>query len=245
MSSARVSLLIAALLCVPGCKKETAEAAAPQAAAKTAMPSPGEPLMGAIAERLDAPGYTYLRLTRASQADVWVAVPTVSFAVGTQVNISNPMPMENFESKTLGRTFPLVMFGGGAHVLGEQGQPVAAAHQPAAPGAVADLEVDKATGADARTVAEIYAQRLALKGQPVSIRGKVVKVTSGVLDRNWLHLRDGSGSEGTRDFDLIVTTTANVQVDAVVTAQGAVSVDKDLGGGYAYQVLIEDATIVP
>lgn len=77
------------------------------------------------------------------------------------------------------------------------------------------------------------------------MRGKVVKVTSGVLGRNWLHLRDGSGAEGTQDFDLIVTTTATAQVDDVVNVQGAVTVDKDLGSGYAYKVLIEDAKIVP
>jgi len=74
--------------------------------------------------------------------------------------------------------------------------------------------------------------------------GKVVKGTSGVLGRNWLHLRDGSGSEATQDFDLIATTEATVQLD-VVTIQGAVTVDKDLGSGYAYKVLIEDAKVAP
>ncbi len=79
----------------------------------------------------------------------------------------------------------------------------------------------------------------------MSIRAKVVKVTSGVLDLNWLHLRDGSGSEGTQDFDLIATTTQTVNLNDVVTVQGAVTIDKDLGSGYAYKVLIEDAMIIP
>lgn len=249
MSSARASLLLAALLSVTGCKKETPEAVAPPApvqVGKAAAPAPGEPLVGVIAERLEAPGYSYLRLTREGQAELWVAVPTVTLEVGTKVSISDAMPMENFESKTLGRTFPLVMFASGAHVVGAEGQPAAALPgTKAAPVPFSELKVEKAPGADARTVAEVYSQRLALKGQPVSVRGKVVKVTSGVLGRNWLHLRDGSGTEATQDFDLIATTEATVQLDDVVTIQGAVTVDKDLGSGYAYKVLIEDAKVTP
>ncbi len=244
--SARVSLVIAALWFVPGCKKEAAPP--PAAPAAPSRPTATGELVGVIAEKLEAPGYTYLRLTRAPEADVWVAVPTATLEVGTKVTALNPMPMENFESKTLGRTFPLVMFASGAQPVGAAGAPTAAPSPrpaaPVAPVALGELKVDKATGADARTVAEIYGQRAALKGKPVSVRAKVVKVTTGVLDRNWLHLRDGSGSEATEDFDLIVTTAETVQLDDVVTVQGALTVDKDLGSGYAYKVLIEDAKIV-
>lgn len=252
MSAVRVSLVVAGLLCVTGCKKE--EAAAPVEVAKTASPHAAMPqgggatLVGTVAERLDAPNYTYLRLTGAGPEDVWAAVPTNTVAVGAKVSILNPMPMKDFESKTLARTFPVIMFGGGAEVVGADGQPTAAPaapHPTAAPAELAPIKVEKAAGADAHTVAEVYAQRMALKGQTATVRGKVVKVTSGVLGRNWLHLRDGSGSEGTQDFDLIVTTTATAQVDDVVNVQGPVVVDKDLGSGYAYKVLIEDAKIVP
>ena len=41
------------------------------------------------------------------------------------------------------------------------------------------VKVPKATGTDARTVAEIFAQRQALKDQTVTVRGKVVRFNAG------------------------------------------------------------------
>jgi hypothetical protein len=89
------------------------------------------------------------------------------------------------------------------------------------------VKVPKAEGANAKTVAEVWAQRAELKGKDVVVRAKVVKVTSGVLDRNWLHVRDGSGSKATKDNDLTVTTEGAAKIGDVVTVTGAVSVDKD------------------
>lgn len=255
MSALRASLLLVGLLFVPGCKKDAAEAPAPAAVKPSAVVAPASPEMtGTVAERIDAPNYTYLRLSSPA-GDSWAAVPTTPVTVGSQVRISNPTPMRNFESKTLGRTFELVFFGGGAEVLSEQAVVAApapsvdphAGQVPPKPGASAvdlsNIKVAKAAGPDGRTVAEIYAQRARLKDQTASVRGKVVKVTGGVLGRNWLHLRDGSGSDAAQDNDLIVTTTGQAQVNDEVTAQGVVRTDKDLGSGYSYKVLIEDAKI--
>ena len=77
----------------------------------------------------------------------------------------------------------------------------------------------------------------------MSVRGQAVKVSSGILDRNWVHLRDGSGSAAAHDHDLVVTTTEDVKVGQQVVAQGKVVVDKDLGSGYRFEVLVEDAKI--
>jgi hypothetical protein len=61
------------------------------------------------------------------------------------------------------------------------------------------------------------------------------------MGKNWLHLQDGSGSEGTND--LTVTTTATAEVGDLVLVNGKVSVDRDFGYGYTYEVLLEDAEI--
>lgn len=251
MSPMRASAVLLALLSLGACKKDAAPVAPMPASAVNPMPSaaPGS-LTGRVAERLDAPNYTYLRITNA-QGDTWAAVPTTTVAVGAEVTVTNPMPMRNFESKTLGRTFELVMFGAGAQPVGEAAaQPAnphaAEAPRPAAaPVDLADIKVPKAAGADAKLVAEVFAQRVELKDKMASVRGKVVKVTTGVMGKNWLHLRDGSGSDAAQDNDLIITTNDVVQVNDVVTAQGKVTIDKDLGSGYSYKVLIEDAKVAP
>lgn len=107
------------------------------------------------------------------------------------------------------------------------------------------VKVDKAAGPDARTVAELHAQKLFLKGKEVLVRGKVVKVTPAVMDLNWIHLRDGTGGAQAGDNDLTVTTTETIAVGKVVTVRGRITLDKDLGGRYKFPVLLEGAKLVP
>lgn len=106
-------------------------------------------------------------------------------------------------------------------------------------------EVDLAGIAKAeggKTVAEVYAEKDALADTTVAVRGKVVKVNAGIMDRNWLHVRDGSGEEGTND--LTVTTTAELpEVGETVLVSGKLAVNKDFGMGYQYPVILEDAEL--
>ena len=108
---------------------------------------------------------------------------------------------------------------------------------------VGDVKVAKATGPDARTVAEVNAQSAALKGKNVSVHGKVVKFTAAVMGKNWVHVRDGTGSATDGSDDVTVTTTDEAKVGDVVLVRGVVQTDRDLGSGYKYRVLIEDATL--
>jgi hypothetical protein len=102
--------------------------------------------------------------------------------------------------------------------------------------------VAKAEGANGRTVAEVYANRVALKDKPVVIRAKVVKVNAGVMGKNWVHLRDGSGSAADGSNDLLVTSKDEPKVGDLVVAKGTVKTDVNLGSGYAYKVLVEEAS---
>ncbi len=128
---------------------------------------------------------------------------------------------------------------------GETPQQMAAQHGQAAGGPpdAPDVKVPKAEGANAKTVAELWAHRTALKGKDVTVKAKVVKVTNGVMGKNWLHVRDGSGSKTAKDNDLTVTSDATAKVGDVVTVTGVVSIDKDFGAGYAYPVILENAKL--
>jgi hypothetical protein len=108
---------------------------------------------------------------------------------------------------------------------------------------VGDVKVAKATGADARTVAEIITSRAELKNKPVVVRAKVVKFTPAVMGKNWVHLRDGSGSAADNTHDVVVTTKDETKVGDVVLVKGVVRTDVELGSGYSYKVLVEEATL--
>ncbi len=106
-----------------------------------------------------------------------------------------------------------------------------------------DIRIPKASGTNALTVAEIITRSAELKDQTVMVRGKVVKYNPEIMGKNWVHLRDGTGSTVDNTNDLLVTTTDEARIGDVVTAKGVVRTDEDFGSGYAYKVLIEEATL--
>lgn len=117
------------------------------------------------------------------------------------------------------------------------------AHEGLADAPSGDLKVDKAAGPGAYTVGEIHARSAELAGKTVTVRGKVVKVSPGIMDRNWIHLRDGSGDPARKTHDLVVTSKDLPGVGDVVTAIGTLARDKDFGSGYRYPVIVEEATV--
>ncbi len=264
----RPSLSVFLVLAVVACKRT--EAPAPQPAAPVAVApagGPAAPVRGKVLERIDAAPYSYLRLATA-EGETWAAVPQSDVAKGTDVVVENPMPMDGFESKTLKRKFDKLSFG----TLAKGGGPAAEAPAPAAPAGApqgmppgtppamagmaaqhaaaaagpadaGDVKVAKAQGADARTVAQLWSQKTALKEKKVTVRGKVVKFNGGIMGRNWLHLRDGTGTAAKGDNDITVTTEDTVAVGDVVVAKGVVRLSKDFGAGYAYPVIVEEAKV--
>ena len=141
------------------------------------------------------------------------------------------------------RTFPLIVLGdlaGAPAAARGTGNPHAsAAAVPDTP----DMKVDKAKGANARTIAEVIAKSTELKDKPVLVRAKVVKFNGGIMGKNWIHLRDGSGSANDGSNDLLATTLDQANVGDVVNVEGVVRTDKNFGSGYAYKVMVEDAKV--
>lgn len=186
---------------------------------------------GEVLEVKEVDPYSYLRL-KTQEGEIWAAVSKAPVKKGAQVTIENASVMNNFESKSLKKTFDRIVFG-----------TLAVASPGSATPAVADAKVPKAEGRDARTVAEIVGKRTELKDKPVVVRGKVVKFTQNVMGRNWVHVRDGSGSTKDGTNDLLVTTRDPTQVGEIVVARGIVRTDVEIGSGYSYKVLVDGATL--
>ena len=82
-----------------------------------------------------------------------------------------------------------------------------------------------------------------LSGKPVLVHARVVKISKDIMGKNWLHLQDGSGSSADGTHDIVVTTKDVAGVGDVVHVKGIVRTNVDIGGGYNYAVLIEDASV--
>ncbi len=234
-------LILATLLAACGSNaSESGSAVAEQPASAPAAAPSGENLSGRVLEQIPAPPYIYLRLQTA-QGETWAAVSAAPVEVGADVTVYQSMRMSQFVSKTLQRTFDEIYFGS----LSEPG--AAAAGNPhaaiAQPTATSVDKIDKASGADARTVEETWSEGAGLAGKVISVRGKVVKYNPGVMGKNWLHLQDGSGDPVKGTNDLTVTTLDDAAVGDVITITGTVFIDKDFGAGYRYPIIVEEAKV--
>jgi len=95
--------------------------------------------------------------------------------------------------------------------------------------------------AEQKTVEALYQEKASLSGHHVQLRGKIVKVNNAIMNRNFLHLRDGTGKEGSNDLTITSQDTAEVGDEVVVS--GTITVDKDFGAGYTYPILLEQASV--
>lgn len=217
------------------------------------MQSESSVVKGAVLEVLNVENFTYLRLDT-QQGEVWAAVIKGQVKKGDAVTLDNVSVMNNFESKTLKRTFDQILFGN--LVLTNRGESKSSilgsafnANPPHLPVAkpkldvISDAPIAKATGANAKTVAEVVNNGSKLKGKTVVVRGRVVKYNPDIMGKNWVHLQDGSGLEADATNDILVTTSSHTSIGAVVTATGVVHTDMDFSAGYAYKVLIEEAKL--
>jgi hypothetical protein len=213
-------------------------------------------ITGKVVETMNSGGYTYVQVDDGAKK-LWAAAPQFVVAVGDKVVVPDGMPMQDFQSKTLGRTFDVVYFVPGIQVVGGHAGSAAAApahgvgdlgmashgmqgHGSGVATAVDLSNIKKADGG--QTVAELFANKAALTGKDVAVRGRVVKYTSAVMGKNWIHVQDGTGSTGANDLT-VSTSSATAAVGDTVLVRGKLGADKDLGAGYHYDVIIEDAAV--
>ena len=241
-------VLMAILAVTVGCKEETPKPVGQPAPQKPSVEeSAAGGFTGTALATMKAERYTYVQVDTGTEK-IWAATPNFRGKVGDIVVVPKGLAMQNFHSKTLERDFEVVYFVTAITVAGNDQGPTQMArtsfmHPPRSPKpSESQMEVSGITRAkDGKTVAEIYAGRKDLAGEHVTVRGKVVKFLPQIMGKNWLHLRDGSGVEGTND--LTVTTATTVKVGDVVLASGVVSIDRDFGYGYEYDVILEDAKV--
>jgi hypothetical protein len=199
-------------------------------------------------EVIQTSAYTYVRVLE-DENDYWLAINKRDVKEGETYFWSQGAQMDNFTSKELKRTFPMIFFVqdftdvpitrdqqklpanamAAASMAGKQ-QP------PEKPG----IKVAPAEGG--LTIAGLYAKKNSFDGKTVKIRGEVIKFSKEIMHKNWIHLQDGTKDAG--NYDLTVTTLDSVQVGDVVIFNGIISLNKDFGAGYTYEVIMEDAKLL-
>ena len=239
------------LTCIAGCVLATAglswsadsKPAGKKGTAETQKQELPAGLSGKVVDSMDSGGYTYVQLDQGGKK-IWVATTPIKVKKGQQITFRPGMEMQNFESKSLKRTFDRIVFSEGPvdHKTSAAGEVKSGGGKGSSAAPSEKISVEKAAGSNAYTINEIYNSRKSLNGKSATIRAKVVKVTAGIMNMNWIHLQDGSGDSSKATHNLVATSSELPAAGDIVTASGIIAVDKDFGSGYKYVVLLEKAT---
>lgn len=190
-----------------------------------------------VKETFDAGGYSYINGTN----DIWVAVGQKSIVVGKTYFYKDALEMRDFHSKELNRDFPLIYFLNSISetIPGkEQQKPQAQMKKQTTKKIEVSIEKEKGIS----SIANIFSNKEKFSGKEVKIKGKVAKFNPNIMGKNWIHIQDGSEFEGS--YDLTVTSSEVVSVGQIVELKGIITLNKDFGAGYSYDVIMENAEIL-
>ncbi|MEM1031052.1 MAG: hypothetical protein AAGN82_11925 [Myxococcota bacterium] len=162
------------------------------------------------------------------ELQTWVRIPAIGAKVGDYVLLGQGTAERDVDIPELGLKVPEL---------------VDIAHARAV-----DLETARRAAASslpegAISVATVFTELDQRDGQEIVVYGTVTRV-AGAVGWHWVHLSDASGSAATRDYDLTVQTKEGAVKGVRVAYKGRLRKDADLGFGYHYDALLEEATFV-
>ena len=184
-----------------------------------------------LEEQLTTSKYIYLRV-KEDQHQYWIAAIKQDVNLGETYFYADGLLKTNFESKEHQRVFDTIYLVSNLVPAdhGQAGTPsqiaTSSSENPAPPsGSAVSVKIG-----------DLVANPSKYANQHVEITGKCVKVNSNIMGRNWIHVEDGTNN----GFDLVVTSDETVSAGSNATFVGVVSLNKDFGAGYTFDVIIEN-----
>ena len=198
-----------------------------------------------VVEAVPTSKYLYLKVDEEGR-EYWMATSLSPVDPGGVYYYNEALIRADFESREMNRVFDTIYLVTRIvpEAQVEKLRPVKSVASP--PAAAADGDGSESPGggmnqeATPVTIASLLDNPASFEGQWVEVTGTCTKINEGILNRNWIHIRDG-GAEGK---DLVVTSDASVKPGDPVKMKAMVRLDRDFGSGYSYAVLLEDGILL-
>ncbi|NOU60949.1 hypothetical protein [Marinifilum caeruleilacunae] len=226
-----LSILFVSAILLSACKNEPKQASVD-------VPDGREKIT--VSEVINGSTYSYIK-GKNDKEEIWVAIRKQPIEIGKAYYYKDALPMKDFHSKELNRTFPLIYF---LNSISGESKPISNLHHESMmkkPSSV-KLEVDIKKTEGYTTIEELYKSKSELANSIIKVKGKVSKFNKNILNKNWVHIQDGTDHNGS--FDLTITTKESVSIGEIIEFKGLLTLDKDFGAGYKYDVILEEAEII-
>ncbi|WP_456377905.1 hypothetical protein [Lutibacter sp.] len=201
-----------------------------------------------VQEVIQVKEYTYLRVLE-NEKEKWVAAPSFKAEVGKTYYFKNGMEMPNFKSNELNRVFETIYFveaistdSNGNNIQSTITTNTLDLSEKVSKPKLErkDVKIEPINGTI--TIAQLYGDMKSFEGKTIRVRGKVTKFNPAIMNKNWIHIQDGTESNG--KFDLTLVTSEEATVGDIIVVEGEVSLNKDFGYGYFYELIVENAKLI-
>lgn len=235
-----ITLVISVLLLI-SCKEKSnySKISTPQTASKSAIHKI------VVDEFIGGGTYAYLNVTENNES-YWMAIPNMDVKKGGTYYYNGGMVMKDFKSEQLNRIFDEIIFVEGIRTSEElMAKPQNNGHNhtqhKASETSVEEVvKIEKAK--NGIYIEELLSNKKAFAGNEVILKGKVIKVNNGIMKKNWVHIADGTQFEDKKS--ITVTTQEIAKVGDIVAFKGKITLDKDFGYGYVYDILLEEGELI-
>ena len=198
-----------------------------------------------VEEVLPTARYVYLRVKEGDK-EFWIATRKAEINRGEIYLYRGGLLKTNFESKEYDRIFDEIYLV--SNLVSEDHSQ----HETAsAAGSTAKKEIVVKEDIPTHTekaivhkgtikISDLVSDPKKYEGHTVQLSGKCVKVNPNIMNLNWIHLQDGSKD----DFDMVITSNTFVPEGKLITIRAVVSLNRDFGAGYKYDLILENGTLV-
>lgn len=191
-----------------------------------------------VKEVLPTSKYVYMNVEEDGES-FWLATLKQDVEVGEQYIFKDGLLKTNFESKEYNRVFDKVYLVSTITKVGGESSRGKASSDLTKKVNKGNKTLQNISVEGSISIAELIKNKNDFAGKSVILSGVCMKVNPNIMGRNWVHLVDGTMDE----YDLVLTTNLKISEGMPVALKGVVSLDKDFGAGYKYDIIIENAEL--
>jgi len=189
-----------------------------------------------VLEVLQADRYTYLKVSE-KEEEFWIAALKLdNAAVGDTYLYQGGLLKTNFESQEHHRTFDKIYLV--SEIINAKVHPGNNLMENSSTN-----HTHSNINIPSNKIADLISNSKKYENKEIVISGKIVKANYGIMNSNWYHIQDGTSVKGAKS-DLVVTSKLEMQQGTQVQLKGKVVLNKDLGSGYFFKVMVEEAQLI-
>ncbi len=201
-----------------------------------------------VKEILPATKYNYLKVSEGGE-QFWIAVRKQEVKIGETYFYKRALLKTNFESKEHNKVFDKIYLvtslvqsnhGNDSGSLTKSDSHEGHNHETETKEAATASTNKVVQKAGSIKIADLVKDQKKYEGKTVQLTGKCVKVNPNIMNKNWIHLKDGTKD----DYDLVITSDTFVPEGSEITMKATVVLNKDFGAGYKYDLILENGKIV-